>query len=310
LPNSPFAPVSDFARAIAGLFSVTLIIGGAIFLLVLLLVIYVSIRFRNRGEGGYPPQVMGRRKLEIAWTVAPGLLLVGLFALTVRVMVIADPTRPASQTPDLMIIAHQWWWEVRYPPSGAVTANEIHIPAGKRMLTVIESADVIHDFWVPQLGRKIDATPGHPTSIWLQADTPGTYLGSCAEFCGLQHANMHIRVIAEPQAEFDQWLEAQTAVPPTPTSGQAAQGAQLFQELPCSNCHTVAGSNAAGTVGPDLTHVSQRETLGAGTLANSAANLAAWITDPQSIKPGVNMPSLHLTSEQVDELVAYLEALK
>jgi cytochrome c oxidase subunit 2 len=308
--NSPFTPVSDFARAIAGLFSVTLVIGGAIFLLVLLLVIYVSIRYRNRGEGGYPPQVMGRRNLEIAWTVAPGLLLVGLFVFTLRVMVISDPTRPSGQTPDLMIIAHQWWWEVRYPPSGAVTANEIHIPAGKRMLTVIESADVIHDFWVPQLGRKIDATPGHPTTIWLLADDPGTYLGRCAEYCGVQHANMQIRVIAEPQDAFDQWIQKQVEIPSTPGSGPESEGADIFQQLPCSNCHAIRGTKAAATIGPDLTHVSQRETLAAGALENSPGSLAQWIGDPQAVKPGAHMPNLHLTGKQISQLVAYLEALK
>ncbi|MFN2275766.1 MAG: cytochrome c oxidase subunit II [Anaerolineales bacterium] len=308
--NSPFAPVSEFARAISGLFSLTLVIGGAIFLLVLLLVVYAAIRFRSRGEGGYPAQVMGRRKLEIAWTVAPGLLLVGLFALTVRVMVIADPSHPAGDTPDMEIIAHQWWWEVRYPSSRAVTANEIHIPVGKRMLVRLESADVIHDFWVPQLGRKMDATPGHPTTFWLAADVPGTYLGTCAEFCGLQHANMHIRVIAESPEAFNQWIEDQVAIPPAPTDGKTAQGAELFQQLPCSNCHTIAGTDAGGDIGPDLTHVSQRQTLGAGVIENSTANLVAWIRDPQGIKPGINMPDLHLSSEQIDELVAYLEANK
>ena len=248
--------------------------------------------------------------MEIGWTVAPAVLLIVLAVLTLYTMRISDPSVQSQEQPDLVIVGHQWWWEVRYPKAGVVTANEIHLPAGQRLLTRIESADVIHSFWVPALGRKMDAIPGHPNHLYIQADTPGTYLGTCAEYCGAQHAWMRIRVIVQTPKDFQAWLQQQAAVPATPTSGQAAQGAQLFQDLTCRNCHSIAGTSAHGTFAPDLTHLTDRQTIGAGVLDNTPANLALWLTNPQAIKPGSYMPNLNLSSDQVMSLVAYLESLK
>jgi cytochrome c oxidase subunit 2 len=290
--SSPFNPNSPQALAISNLFILVLIIGMVVLAIVTGLVIYASVRYRSRPGEGEPPQIFGNRTLEIAWTAAPALLL-------------ADPAVLAGQEqPDLVIIAHQWWWEVHYPKVGVTTANEIHIPAGTRLLTRIESADVIHDFWVPQLGRKMDAVPGHPNHIWLEADTPGTYLGSCAEYCGLEHAWMRIRVIAQPQAEFDAWEQEQFQTPTIPATGDAALGKQYFTKLACVACHVDQ------PIGPDLTHFGSRETLGAGVLENTPANLARWLHDPQAVKPGVHMPNLNLTDAEVNALVAYLEASK
>lgn len=309
-PSNPFNPVSPQAQSISEIFILTLVIAGAVLLLVLGLVLFAAIRFRRRSETGDPEQVFGDRRLETAWTVAPGLLLLGLFILTLIVMHNADPSAASGGQPDLVIIAHQWWWEVRYPKSGVVTANEIHIPVGRKLLTRIESADVIHDFWVPQLGRKMDAVPGHPNFMWIEAVQQGTLLGTCAEYCGAQHAWMRIRVIVQSQTDFAAWEQAQIVVPETPTSGKAGEGAKAFLEGPCVACHTIAGTIAQADIGPNLTHVSTRKTLGAGVLENNPANLAAWIGDPQAFKPGNLMPVLHLPENQIEAIVAYLEALQ
>jgi cytochrome c oxidase subunit 2 len=310
--SSPFDPQSPLARDISNLFVLILIIGGIILVLVLALVLLASLRYRHRsGDDSEPRQVFGNRKLEIGWTVAPALLLAVLFALTVRTMARSDPPAPAAnQQPDIAVIGHQWWWEVVYPKSGVVTANEIHMPVGKRMLVRLESADVIHDLWVPQLGRKMDATPSHPTYMWFQADQPNTYLGSCSEYCGTQHAWMRVRVIAQPQADFDAWQQQQQQIPQTPMSDLPAQGARLFQDSTCVSCHSIAGTQAEGKAGPDLTHLGSRETLGAGVLDNTPDNLATWLTNPQDVKPGIHMPNMNLSKSEVDALVAYLESLK
>lgn len=313
--SSPFNPGSAQAQAIANLFVLTLVIAAGIFVLVTGLVLYASWRYRERpGQEGEPPQIFGHRTLEIGWTVAPALLLAGLFVFTVNTMQASDPSAQqalqAGRQPDLIVTGHQWWWEVKYPATGLVTANEIHIPAGKQLLVQVDSADVIHDFWVPQLARKMDATPGHATHMWLQADEPGTYLGTCSEYCGTQHAWMRIRVIAQPQAEFDAWMQQQLQVPAIPTTGDAADGAKFFQSSTCANCHTIAGTDADGRVGPDLTHIAGRETLGAGVLENTPDTLATWLKDPQAVKPGVKMPDFKLSDGDVQQLVAYLETLK
>ncbi|HBY95973.1 MAG: cytochrome c oxidase subunit II [Ardenticatenaceae bacterium] len=319
--SSPFNPSSPQAQAISNLFILTLVIGTAITLLILGLVLYASFRYRSRPGQGEPRQVFGHRQLEIGWTLAPALVLAWLLALTINTMRIADPpVQPASglgadppaqqSQPDLVVVAQQWWWTVRYPQAEVVTANEIHIPVGKRLLMRLESDDVIHDFWVPQVGRKMDATPGHPVLLWIEVDRPGTYLGACSEYCGVQHAWMRLRVMAQPQGEFDAWLAQQQQVPAAPAGGETARGAQLFQDKTCVNCHAIAGTQAEARVGPDLTHVASRETLGAGVLENTEANMARWLKDPQAVKPGNHMPDMRLTDAEVRALTAYLETLK
>ncbi len=252
---------------------------------------------------------MGNKGLEIVWTAIPLLLVTLMFVLTTRAMNRTDPL-PEKQDPDLVVIGHQWWWEARYPKSGAVTANEIHIPIGRRLLLLLKSADVIHDFWVPQLGRKMDMIPGHPNEMWLEADQPGTYLGTCAEYCGMQHAWMRISVIAQPAAEFEAWQQQQLQPAANPALPAPARGALTFQQMTCANCHAINGTPARAQVGPDLTHLADRQTLAAGLLENSPTNLARWLRNPQSFKAGSLMPNLHLTEAQVTDLVSYLDQRK
>ncbi|MGA8230312.1 MAG: cytochrome c oxidase subunit II [Candidatus Acidiferrales bacterium] len=309
---SPFNPASGLAQPIAHLFLVLGIVMMAIFLLVTVLVLYASFRYRQRPGAVEPRQEFGSKGLEVAWTIAPLILLVYIFTITVHAMRGADPGISTDRQPDMVIVGHQWWWEARYMASHIVAANEIHIPVGKLLLVRLESADVIHDWWVPQLGRKMDAIPGHPNLFWLEADVPGTYLGTCSEYCGAEHAWMRILVVAQPEVDFLQWTKRQLDVPPAPSAdNDAALGAQLFlQQLTCANCHAITGTSAKGTIGPDLTHFAGRQTLAAGRLENSPANLSEWLSNPQAVKPGVHMPNFELTSGQVGQLTAYLETLK
>jgi cytochrome c oxidase subunit 2 len=307
-----FDPSSPQAQAITNLFILTLAIAAVIFMIVAGGVVYMMIRFRARPGAGEPYQQFGIKKLEIVWTAIPALILIVLFGFTVSTMTNIQAGLPSSNsTPDLEVVGHQWWWEYRYPKSGAVTANEAHIPVGQKWLVQVKSADVIHSFWVPQLGRKMDAIPGKPDNyIFLQADEPGLYQGTCSEYCGTEHAWMRIRVYADAPTDFNAWIKEQVRIPPTPTTGKAGEGAKLFQEKACAVCHTIRGTAAQGTAGPDLTHVATRDTLATGVVSNSYGSLAAWIENPQGLKPGNHMPSLKLTPEELDALVAYLEALQ
>jgi len=306
---SPLIPASSQARDLDQLFQVVLIISVAIFLVVAGLVIYNAFRYRQRPGDALPKQDHGNHRLEIAWTIVPLIIVTVMFLLSVRTMHLVDPL-PLDRKPDIDIVAHQWWWEAHYPATGAVTANEIHIPAGKKLLFRITSADVVHDFWVPQLAQKIDAVPGQMNVAWISADRPGVYLGACAEYCGAEHAWMRVRVVAQPPAEFERWQQHQLRLPAAPTSEQASRGFHVFMNRPCSNCHRIAGTPAQGRIGPDLTHLGSRKTLAAGVLANNPGNLAAWVTVPQQYKPGSNMPNFQFDPQQLKDLIAYLKELK
>jgi cytochrome c oxidase subunit II len=304
-----FNPSSPEMEAMAALTYYTAAICIIILGIIVVSVAYITIRYRKKADDtGEPYQNFGNLKIEIVWTAIPVAIVAVLFLLTCSAMRAVDPPR-GERDPDLVIVGHQWWWEIRYPSSGVLTSNEVHIPVGKEMLVRLESIDVIHDFWVPELGRKIDLVPGHPNYIWLVAGKPGVYIGACAEFCGDQHANMRIRVVAESEEDFRKWLDGQLAVPPTPGHGIAREGARIFQSMACMNCHTIRGTAAAARVGPDLTHLADRATIGAGVLTNTPDNLTKWLTNPQKYKPGSYMPNMKLTNEEVKSLVAYLEAL-
>jgi cytochrome c oxidase subunit II len=201
--------------------------------------------------------------------------------------------------------------------SGVVTANEIHVPVGRRLLVGVEATDVIHDFWVPELARKVDAVPGHPNHVWMTVTAPGTYTGACAEYCGTQHAWMRLRVIAQPEADFDAWLAHQAEPAAAPREEAAARGARAFRDHTCASCHTIMITSITSMpeaspprIGPDLTHLASRATLAAGAIENTPATLARWIEDPDAIKPGSHMPNLHLGPGEVRDLVAYFEALR
>lgn len=241
----------------------------------------------------------------------PAVTLVVLFAISdVYLVRQTSPPNPKTTAMTIEVIGHQWWWEVRYPSTGAITANEIHIPIDTRVNLVAVTADVIHSFWVPALNRKIDMVPGRRNRILLYGTRAGEYRGQCSQFCGFQHANMSMEVFVQPRSAFRAWLASMSAPPRAPTTVQAQAGERRFMTSQCASCHTIAGTAAQGTVGPNLTHVASRTTLAAATIRNTPAQLAAWITNPQAIKPGVRMPDLGLSRGEVDQLVSYLETLK
>lgn len=307
--GSPFSPHSAQAQSIAAVFSLWFVIAIAIFLIVAVGVIYSIVRFRaSRQTAGEPRQIFGSTRVEIAWTVIPLLILTGLFVVTVRAMIAVDAPQDTDHPPDIVVTGHQWWWEARYP-NGMVVPWDVHIPAEHRLRARIESADVIHDFWAPELARKMDAVPGRWGYIWLEADAPGTYSGTCAEFCGAEHAWMRFRVIAEGQPAYDAWVQREIQPSPKPT-GVAADGARLFQTKQCADCHTVTATAHSSGKGPSLAHIASREFLAGGISKNTPDNLMLWLTDPQAAKPGNRMPNTPLSGDERRALLAYLESLR
>ena len=218
--------------------------------------------------------------------------------------------RPGSTAMTVHVTGHQWFWEIRYPGTRAITANELHIPTRTRVDVEGTTADVIHSLWVPELNRKIDLIPGRTNRVLLYADRAGTYEGECAEFCGLQHAHMLLIVIAQPRVEFDAWLRDNEAPGRVPIGVDAQRGEQVFLAQACASCHQIRGTTAQGRVGPDLTHVATRTTLAAGGIPNDRPHLEAWVRDPQHDKPGNKMPEVRLSRSDLTALVAYLEDLK
>jgi cytochrome c oxidase subunit II len=304
-----FNPQSPQARAIFHLTIIVIVVMVVIFAVVVGIVTYALLRFPRWHEGEQDPeQRSGSNTIEIVWTAIPLLIVAVLFVLAARTMGIADPPPPPK--PDIVVIGHQWWWEARYTDSGAVIANEIHIPVGKPLALRLDSADVLHEFWVPELARKITTVPRHPNHIWIQADKPATYLGFCTEFCGTQHAWMHFLLVAESQEEFQKWEQAQLLPAPPPSGESAQKGLALFEQMTCVNCHAIKGTIASATFGPDLTHFASRKQLGAGIVTNTPQNLRRWLHDPQQVKVGAKMPNFKFTDEQVIQLADYIETLK
>jgi cytochrome c oxidase subunit 2 len=306
-------PVSPDAAAVRHLFIVALIVCAVIFSIVAGLIAVSLFRFRAR-DSGTPRQWFGSHRAEVGWIVPPAVIVLFLAVGSAKVIVSqnAAPAHelPDAGTPDLTVVGHQWWWEVRYAGSTAVTANEIHIPVGRKLRVQVDSADVIHSFWVPRLGPKKDMIRGHPNFMWLQADRAGVYEGACSEFCGDQHAWMRFTVVAEDEPAYQKWLAHQAQPAPPPTSPAATAGRNIFFAQTCANCHAIAGTSAVANAAPDLTHFAGRTDLGAGVMANTPQNLARWLSNPQRVKPGCQMPNFNLGNEQLDQLIAYLETLR
>lgn len=304
---SVFNPASPEATELLWLWNVCMWVCGFVLAAVALPILYIMVRYRWR-DNHEPPQIAGNKKLEIIWTVIP-LALVGLlFVLSITTARAVD--HPIRREPDIIVTGHQWWWEVGYPGANAITANEIHVPVGQEMLIGIEAADVIHDFWVPRLGRKVDAIPGRRNFVWIRADKAGDYQGACAEYCGAQHAWMRFRVVAQEPAAYDSWLNAQAASAVGPVGGDGKLGQTRFGELTCANCHNIRGINAQKQYAPDLTHIASRTMLAAERIENTPENLKDWLRQPNIIKPNCEMPNLKLSANDLTLLTAFLEALK
>jgi cytochrome c oxidase subunit II len=279
---------------------------GAVGLLVL-----AFLRRRNAGLPFFGERERLAGGMVIAFgIVVPLVVLLALFGAT-DIYAIRYTEAPAAGSTRMTVdvIGHQWWWEVSYPGTDAVTANEVHIPTGEPVQVIATTADVIHSLWVPRLARKIDMIPGRENKILLETPDAGSYLGQCSEFCGLQHAHMRLTVIAEAPASFQAWLANMAKPAPAPVSGRGREGKRLFMSRGCGGCHRLRGTEAAGTIGPDLTHVASRSTLAAVTIPNDQRELAAWIEDPQAIKPGNHMPDLGLSRSEAETIAAFLKEL-
>jgi cytochrome c oxidase subunit 2 len=307
-------PGGPAAARIADLWWLMLGLATLIFLLVLLVLIRA---LTHRGER-VPPHRAGDDRGPLRWIVAGGVVLpaVTLTVLLVFTLYTLRALEPPAGSDRLTVevTGLQWWWDVRYFDGDGRqltrTANEIPLPVGQPVSIRLRSADVIHSFWVPELQGKMDLIPGRENSIWIQADTPGVYLGPCAEYCGLQHARMSLRVVALPAAEFSGWMENEGRPAPEPTDSAAARGRQVFLANGCGMCHAVRGTEARGAAGPDLTHLKGRATLAAGTVPNTPGHLMGWIANPQALKPGNTMPRVPLHPADLHALVRYLETLR
>jgi cytochrome c oxidase subunit 2 len=313
-PTSIFGPVSTPAQSIYGLSLFVLAITAAVFVVVFGLLVYAVIRFRGKAhdEKREPPQVYGSSQVETAWTVIPVLIVLVLFLATFPVITNVQEAAEPHDALEVTVIGHQFWWEYRYPGLNVVTANELHVPVSDpahptpTFLRLL-SADTDHSFWVPRLAGKTDLIPNHPNSMWIDPHETGVYLGQCAQYCGVQHAKMLLRVYVQTRADFDGWIEQQrqSAV----ASDAVSQGRMVFETSPCLGCHRVSGIAGNGQFGPDLTHLMSRDTIASGAALNTPENIRKWIRDPNSIKRGALMPAFQLSDRQLDELTAYLETL-
>lgn len=302
---SVLSPEGESAQRIDRLWWLMLWISLAVLAVVLGLMVAAIVRRGRRDvEVDRTTPSWGDPFIVIAGVAVPALILIAVFVVSLRDL--DSITEQGDATLTIDVIGHVWWWEVRYPGE-AVTANEIHIPTGETVRFRLTSDDVIHSFWVPELAPKIDMIDGRTNVLDVRTDVPGTYRGQCAEFCGLQHANMAFHVIAEPRDEFDAWL--QNEAEPADSDTETTSGLDVFLSSTCVGCHTIRGTQATGTLGPDLTHLASRLTLAAGTIPNSREDLARWIEDPQSIKPGNVMPPTELSGADLDALLDYLETL-
>lgn len=311
LPQSTFDPAGPVARMQLDLFNVTLWITVFIFIVVASGLGYAMIRFRGRPGDAQPKQIHGNSKLEVLWTVIPVILLLFIAVPTVNMSFQLAAAPSEDESINVRVIGYQWWWAFEYPDLGIVTANELRIPEDTPVDLTLESEDVIHSFWIPRLAGKVDVVPNRVNTMWLQADEPGVYYGQCAEYCGTSHANMRMRVQVVSQAEFDAWVQQRQAAAAFSTADNlVTRGHDVFVNSACAACHTVDGTEAAGKVGPDLSDVGSRTTIAAGLVDNTPENMAAWLRDPQSVKPGALMPNLQLNDEDVSALVAFLDSLK
>jgi cytochrome c oxidase subunit II len=311
--SSVLDPDGPGARQIADLWWLLFGIATVVYIFVVGLLVAALFRRRQSADAtpittDAPPRG-AHTFIVMSGAIVPAFILTGVFVYTLTTWSALSPN-DANDVLNIRVIGHQFWWEVRYPDHDFVTANEIRIPANTPVRVEVSSADVIHSFWVPELNGKIDLIPGRTNTVWLQADTPGEYRGQCGEFCGVQHAHMAFLVIAESPDDFAAWVARQQMPAPEPATDTIREGREVFLSASCVYCHAIRGTNASSPLGPDLTHLASRRTIGAGTLANNRGNLAGWIVNAHSSKPGNRMPPMTLEGEDLQLLLAYLQTLE
>jgi cytochrome c oxidase subunit 2 len=320
-PQNTLDPEGPFARSVDELIQPVFLIAALVFVFVEGLIVFAVVKFRRTGDDDRPEQIHGSTKFELAWTIAPALILVLVGALTVSKIFYLD--RQFKDALQVEVIGHQWWWEYNYKDADGKTtvaaANELHIPVGRKVQLNITSADVIHNYWPPALAGKIYAIPGRSNHMTIQADKADFYYGQCTEYCGMSHANMRLRVVSQEQADFDRWMEANSvdrAAPSFPivagedaaSASEEAKGHTVFLQKGCSGCHAV-NNVARGAVGPNLTYFNSRATFAGAIFENNDDNLRAWLRDPPAEKPGSLMPRLNLSEGEITSLIAYLRIL-
>ena len=318
VPQAPsvFKPQSTPADGIYRLSLLVLSITGLIFVIVCGLLLFTVAKYRRRQQGDdgrEPPQVYGSNQVELAWTVVPVLIVLVLFFATARVIhAIQDAPKPKDAI-EVIAIGHQFWWEFRYPSLGLITANELHVPVSDpahptpAFLTLL-SADTDHSFWVPNLAGKTDLIPNRMNHMWIDPHKIGLYVGQCAQYCGVQHAKMLLRVYVDSREDFDAWVNEERM--PAVVDSAVEEGRRIYENTACVNCHAISGTPANGRFGPNLTHLMRRETIASGAAPNTHENLRQWIQNPDSVKPGSLMPAMKVSEKDLDALTAYLETLR
>jgi cytochrome c oxidase subunit II len=321
-PGGPFSPIttpaSDETRSISNLFWAVLGLSGAIFTFVCILLIVAVVKYSAKQDAPEPKQRFGDRNVELLWTLIPTFILIIAFFITVRSIRDIN-TAHAGNVLNVYVTGHQWWWEFHYPSGqygvgqqDIYTADEVHIPTGITVHFHVGSADVIHSFWTPEIHRQLDANPGQDNAIIVPPLTrTGVFDGACYEYCGDAHAWMKFKMVVQTPTDFRAWAKHQSEASIIPTSGLAAAGYKVFISSTCVQCHNVEGTPAGAQVGPNLTHVGSRWTIGAGALPMSQADLARWVSAPDTYKPGVLMPGYpQFSHKDLTALAAYLISLK
>lgn len=307
--QSVLSPGGEQASQIARLSWILFALGTAV-----LVIVMIALWLAISGPAKARAALSSERSILALGIVWPTVTLTLLLAYGIWLMRPAFETGPHGETVHVEVVGEQWWWRVKYQRSNgdaATSANELRIPVGRPIEIVLSSADVIHSFWVPSLGGKVDMVPGRTTRLRLNATRPGTYRGQCAEYCGGPHALMAIQVIAMPSGEFTAWLDREAAPAVTPTADIARRGESLFQSAGCGACHTVRGTAANGTIGPDLTHLGSRRSVGVDTLTLTPQNIRRFITHGQAIKPGNPMPEFRIfAADEVEAIGSYLAGLR
>ncbi len=313
---SSLDPHGPAAARIADLWWLMVTLGTLVFVLVLILMIAAIMRHRRATSETAPSPESEAEQKWLIWggIVLPLVIIAVVFGNTIYTL--ASLSNPAQTPLTINVVGWRWWWQIDYTAQGFATANELHIPVGTPVQLVLQSGDVIHSLWIPQLHGKMDLIPGRVNVLTIQADEAGVYRGECAEFCGLQHAHMGFMVVAETQAAFDQWIAAQKQAAPAPNTDLTKRGQTVFLKAGCANCHTIGGLDDSSVdasvvdLGPDLTHLSSRLTIAGASRTANPGNLAGWIMDAQHIKPGSLMPPMRLDGDDLQALLAYLQTLK
>jgi cytochrome c oxidase subunit 2 len=308
-PQTTLHPQSDYAQSIQRLLETQVFWVVVIFVLVEAALIVTVVRFRSRPGAPDPKPVHGNTVLEVAWTVAPAIILAFVAVPTVLTIFKTQAKAPAGAL-EVKVVGHQWWWEFQYPEFGITTGSELHVPVGRTVSLSLETGDVIHSFWIPAMGGKRDVVPARVNHMWFTPDSVGVFPGQCAEFCGASHANMRMKLFVQTPAEFAAWTAGQQAPPAEPDSTSlAGKGKQVYLEVGCVACHTIQGVSP-GVIGPNLTHLASRTSFAGAIFPNDADHLAKWIQNPQAAKAGATMLNLNLNPDQIAALVAYLQTLK